>query len=1149
MIVSFDKFEHFESPILTLCNPNSEATISDGKVTLSNTIGMLPDCKKVSLSPNFNSQWELSFEYPDNTNKQLHYIYSRLEKGRYIYVSDIGYFIIDDYSRHESDDRIYKSVSCHSIDKEIERNECPLLDEGACYFYTKDNQEGIIQKVMSLLPKWKLDFVSEDLKEKTAYFDGENDAENAYDFLWSKIEEAYECVIDVDFITRGLSFYSLEYYAAHHKTDIHLSRANDLREVVIESKDDDCFTAITVNQNDNLSLAYSNPNGSETLYNFDYCLESMSSELQSALEKWKEKYNATILPYRTLSEQWATALDDLTNAEKDLDILKEELNDLKTQRDGVINSTVSDSAKKTDLTLINNQISAKEQAITAQEAVVNTKKSNIQTQYEIPLNNYAKECSLELTAKDINGNLIFTQDLLNELSAYIKSAEYSDDYIALTDDMTYTEIYSQSNKLFDRAKSQLEKLSTQSYTFSVENNSFLFNKKFERYSKQLCPGAIVYLETSEDYMEQVHLTNFTIDYDEKNVSFTFGNKYDKNDIKSLFDDVFGSVKTSAAQLKYLKNIINDQRSELAKQRDWIDNAFTLTKDHILTSNNQAVIIDDSGYWGKRQSTDADGNLIFDTAGNPIYDNEQLKLINNGMYLTTDNWDSLATAVGKIYLYHDEETDTDVFKYGVSGEVIVGKMFLGKTLTLLGSLRDDGTYAITLNENGLTIINDGTTAGITIKDANGNKQFYADSDGNLCVSANITATSGSIGRMQLANWALFNIIDWIDTNGYVGYSCGMSTAFENATGRDVFLWVGAKRTSSSTDQASLHNAWIDEYKKYNWTTTSPQWGTFTTQENIKDSPFYVTWTGELHSSKGNIGGWTIDNNKIYSNGGNTYVASSGNYAFYSKGQNGEFHVGFYGDMYCSSANITGTVTATAGSVGGWQISDGRIYNTNSTTGYTFSLWNPAVAGGNIISCDNGSDYPFYVTRSGFLKANNAEITGKVTATSGSFTGTVKASAGNIGGWNITSGWLECSKSSFSIMLCDDGVIYSGGASPYSTSWLSIIDAGKSVSDKNLKSNIEALSLKADKFFDLLCPVSFTYKPEALAGDITATHFGFLAQDVELAYQEAGYDNLAMIWKEQYYNLNKQEIIALNTWQIQQLKKRIIQLEEKLNNTQC
>lgn len=804
MNISFDKFEQFEAPTLTLCNPNSEATIKDGKVTLSNTLGMLPDCKKVALSPNFNTQWELSFEFSDNGNEQLHRMYKRLEKGRYIYVSGVGYFIIDDYTRHESDERVYKEISCHSVDKEIERNECPLLDEGSYYFYTKDNQEGIIQKQMTMLPKWTLGFVSDDLKDKTAYFDGENKSNNAYEFLWEEIEEVYECVIDVDFISRTLSFYSLEYYAAHHRTDIHLSKSNDLKEVTIESKDDDCFTAITVKQNDNLSLVYSNPNGSETLYNFTHYFSDMSSELQAALTKWQEKYEATILPYRTLSEQWANALDDLTNAEKDLDILKDELNNLKISRDTVINATASEETKQANLNTVNANISAKEQAIFAQENVITAKKANIKTTYEEPLQTYANECSLSLTAKDTSGNLIFTQDLLNELSAYINPAEYSDDYISQTDDMKYTEIYQQSNKLFDRAKRELEKISTQSYTFSVKNNSFLFNKKFERFSKQLIPGAIVYLETSDDHMEQVHLTNFSIDYDDCSVSFTFGNKYDENDIKSLFDDVFGSVKTSATAVKYLKNIVNDQRSELDKQRDWIDNALTLTKNHFLTSNNQSVIIDDSGYWGRRQSTDADGNLIFDTKGSPIYDNEQLRIVNNTLAITTDNWQSIATAIGKIYLYHDNATGEDVFRYGVAGDLIIGKLFLGKELNLLGSPRADGTYAITLNENGLTIINDGTTAGMTIQDAYGNKQFYADSNGNLCIVGNITATSGDI-----AGWTIYE--RWIGKTqqlDYYGnrtyYTYGMGLCSSNAGVSNTCLAIGymPEGLSGTWDKAEL-----------------------------------------------------------------------------------------------------------------------------------------------------------------------------------------------------------------------------------------------------------------------------------------------------------------------------------------------------------
>lgn len=1118
MKISFDKFEQFEAPILTLCNPNSEVTIKDGKVTLSNTLGMLPDCKKVVLSPNFNTQWELSFEFSDSRNEQLHRMYKRLEKGRYIYVSDVGYFIIDDYARHESDEKVYKEISCHSVDKEIERNECPLLDEGSYYFYSKENDdgtitEGIIQKQMALLPKWTLGFVSDDLKDKTAYFDGENKSDNAYEFLWEEIEEAYECVIDVDFISRTLSFYSLEYYAAHHKTDIHLSKSNDLKEVVIESKDDDCFTAITVKQNDNLSLVYSNPNGSETLYNFTHCFSDMSSKLQAALIKWQEKYEATILPYRTLSEQWANALDDVTNAEKDLDILKEELNNLKRDRDTVINATASEETKQANLNVVNANISAKEQAISAQENIIATKKENIKTTYEEPLQAYANECSLSLTARDISGNLIFTQDLLNELSAYINPAEYSDDYITQTDDMKYAEIYQQSNKLFDRAKRELEKLSTQSYTFSVDNNSFLFNKKFERFSKQLIPGSIVYLETSDDTMEQVHLTNFSIDYDDCSVSFTFGNKYDENDLKSLFDDVFGSVKTSAVAVKYLKNIINDQRSELEKQKDWIDNALTLTKEHALTSNYQTVVIDDSGYWGRKLLLDKDGNVQYDTRGNPLYENEQLKITNNGVYLTTDNWGSFATAVGKIYLYHDEETGEDVFRYGVAGDLIVGKLFLGKQLTLLGNARSDGTYAITLNENGLTIINDGTTAGITIKDTNGNKQLYADEEGNLWLSGNINAIGGKIGGYVIDQHFLYNHTD----SGSAGIGeYGYGHAF----------WAGTDNGDHSGN----------------------------------DAEFKVGHDGSLTSTKAKIGNWTIDHEKICSSGViaerdgtyhsyETYMLSKPytaenliphNPMFYVSYDNDvKFYVRSNGELLAKNANISGTITAEGGYIAGWEIHNDCFTKVVDIGGGSLrrvsmgsSLSNPAFG---VTSNDWNSGVIFRVGWDGSLYAANANIRG-----------TVNANNGYIGKWNIFSEFIQATNASNeSSQLSSSGVWTNQQGDPEGASWHEIVFTCMGGSDEKLKQDIIDLNSSHDIFFDSLCPKEFKYNNKQYCGSINKTHFGFVYQNVINAKRKANFSNLAVDWNENGYGkINKMELIALNTWQIQKLKRRISALENRI-----
>ena len=108
MILSFDRFERYELPQVTLCNPNSRATEVDGKITITDTVGVLSNPKGMSLKLNFNAPHELSFDYYRHKStdpiKQSFYdsIYEAIQTDRYIYLIDIGYFII--FSVADSDD-------------------------------------------------------------------------------------------------------------------------------------------------------------------------------------------------------------------------------------------------------------------------------------------------------------------------------------------------------------------------------------------------------------------------------------------------------------------------------------------------------------------------------------------------------------------------------------------------------------------------------------------------------------------------------------------------------------------------------------------------------------------------------------------------------------------------------------------------------------------------------------------------------------------------------------------------------------------------------------------------------------------------------------------------------------------------------------
>ena len=103
-----------------------------------------------------------------------------------------------------------------------------------------------------------------------------------------------------------------------------------------------------------------------------------------------------------------------------------------------------------------------------------------------------------------------------------------------------------------------------------------------------------------------------------------------------------------------------------------------------------------------------------------------------------------------------------------------------------------------------------------------------------------------------------------------------------------------------------------------------------------------------------------------------------------------------------------------------------------------------------------------------------------------------------------------------------------------------------SDRNAKNSIISLvGNKYDALFDLLTPCSFKYNN----GTSNRTHIGFIAQDIVSAALQVGFSlqDFAPVCydeKSQNWSLRYEELIALNTQQIQLLKNRIIQLEEKI-----
>lgn len=111
-----------------------------------------------------------------------------------------------------------------------------------------------------------------------------------------------------------------------------------------------------------------------------------------------------------------------------------------------------------------------------------------------------------------------------------------------------------------------------------------------------------------------------------------------------------------------------------------------------------------------------------------------------------------------------------------------------------------------------------------------------------------------------------------------------------------------------------------------------------------------------------------------------------------------------------------------------------------------------------------------------------------------------------------------------------------------------------SDRNCKNSITSLSDSYEVLFDNLYPVSYKYNE----GTSNRTHTGFIAQDVERAVLTAGLTTQEFAGYVSFHNIDEngienkelglryEEFISLNTWQIQKLKTRVTELENKLNS---
>ena len=509
--------------------------------------------------------------------------------------------------------------------------------------------------------------------------------------------------------------------------------------------------------------------------------------------------------------------------------------------------------------LVQKWIAIYEHKVSGYNAKISEHQADID-KYDAYLNQIASELNiLNYVSKD--------PELLRELTSYWIEGDYKDDNISVSADATISEEIELSKELLRVGEIELQKMCQPRFSFTLDAADILSSYEYEYWLHALDLGKMVNVEKQEGLWYYPVLLEMAFNLDSHDeFSMTFANALRLDDWGYTYADLISQSASTSRQISAnWQNIMN-----YAKDKETIGDLLKNPLDATLRASfanmtNQEFTIDSNGILGRKKISDS------------VFADEQLRMTNNVLLFTNDNWKTAKTALGKI-TYQDDSGQW-VTAYGLIADTIIGSLVMSEALKIRSK---DGFVELGSN-------------GITIKNQNGVEVFRATTNGSVYISPDSGYGDPDIdGDGALSEQELFNMING-STNAIVlgaGKLSIVSTNFSvdqggNVTMRGLLRFNDGYYINTNPDMGSL------AYYIYlpRFTLDNRGNATFSGSLNAAEG----TFKGELQAAKGTFGTGA----KVFSIG-----SSSG--------------------FGCTSSAIWSGSSAFSGSCGHGQIQDNSVY---------------------------------------------------------------------------------------------------------------------------------------------------------------------------------------------------------------------------------
>lgn len=311
----------------------------------------------------------------------------------------------------------------------------------------------------------------------------------------------------------------------------------------------------------------------------------------------------------------------------------------------------------------------------------------------------------------LNFETYLGEDLWKVFCSYRREDSYSNDNY-ISDGLSNAEIVAKAKELLNAATKELYKAANMQYTVTANINNLLALEEFTPITDKFECGNWIHLLVDETVYD-LRLLSYQISYDDIatiDVEFSTVEKIwsGMSDVKSIL----ASASSMASQYSYTIQKIKNNTKSTKYVNQWVDSGFDATANKIVNNaDNVGVVFDRTGITLARYD-DIEAK----------YSPYQTKILDTGLYVTDDNWETVKSAIGKYY-YTDPETGKLVCTMGVLADTIVGKVILGETL---GLYNEDNT--LKFDNDGFSVISTDEKSFVKFyKDENGDYQISISTD--------------------------------------------------------------------------------------------------------------------------------------------------------------------------------------------------------------------------------------------------------------------------------------------------------------------------------------------------------------------------------------------------------------------------------------